>query len=93
MVAPFYNAIRGGLLDPVDANAKKLPLGLGEYGCIADPRRPDWFKAIPSQAKAYPALVSLGYFNSGSWASLGTDSTSIAAFGTAGKDAWLHPRG
>ncbi len=93
MVAPFYNAIRGGLLDPVDVNAKKLPLGLGEYGCIADPRRADWFKAIPSQAKAYPALVSLGYFNSGSWASLGTDSASIAAFGTAGKDAWLHPRG
>jgi len=93
MIAPFYNAIRGGLLDPVDANAKKLPLGLGEYGCIADPRRPDWFKAIPSQAKAYPALVSLGYFNSGSWAALGTDSTSIAAYGTAGKDAWFHTRG
>ena len=36
IVAPFYNAIRGGLLDPVDANAKKLPLGLGEYGCVAD---------------------------------------------------------
>ena len=92
IVAPFYNAIRGGLLDPVDANAKKLPMGLGEYGCIADSRRPDWFKAIPSQARTFPALVSLGYFNSGSWGSLGTDSTSIAAFGTAGKDAWFHTR-
>ena len=50
LVAPFYNAIRGGLLDPVDANAKKLPLGLGEYGCIADPRRADWFKAIPARS-------------------------------------------
>jgi hypothetical protein len=92
MVAPFYNSIRGGLLDPVDIGAKKLPMGLGEYGCVADPRRPDWFKAIPSQARSYPALVSLGYFNSGSWAYLGTDSTSIAAFGTAGKDAWFHTR-
>ena len=71
LVAPFYNAIRGGLLDPVDANAKKLPLGLGEYGCIADSRRPAWFKAIPSQIRSFPALVSIGYFNSGSWGSLG----------------------
>jgi hypothetical protein len=91
MVAPFYNAIRGGLLDPVDATAKKLPLGLGEYGCIADSRRPAWLQAIPSQARSYPGLVSLGYFNSGSWGALG-DSASIAAFGTAGKDAWLHTR-
>ncbi|WP_408651233.1 carbohydrate binding domain-containing protein [Jatrophihabitans sp.] len=91
MVAPFYNAIRGGLLDPVDTTAKKLPMGLGEYGCIADPRRPDWFKAIPSQIRSYPGLVSLGYFNSGSWGALG-DSTSIAAFGTAGKDSWFHTR-
>lgn len=93
IVAPFYNAIRGGLLDPVDASAKKLPLGLGEYGCVADSRRPAWLKAIPSQARSFPALVSLGYFNSGSWGSLGTDTTSIAAFGTAGKDAWFHTRG
>lgn len=93
MVAPFYNAIRGGLLDPVDATAKKLPLGLGEYGCIDDSRRADWLKAIPSQARSYPALVSLGYFSSGSWGALHTDSVDTAAFGTAGKDAWLHPRG
>lgn len=93
IVAPFYNAIRGGLLDPVDANAKKLPLGLGEYGCIADPRRPDWFKAIPGQIKSFPALVSIGYFNSGSWGALGTDSAAISAYGTAGKDAWFHTRG
>lgn len=93
IVAPFYNAIRGGLLDPVDATAKKLPLGLGEYGCVADPRRPAWFKAIPSQIRSFPALVTIGYFNSGSWGSLGTDTTSIAAFGTAGKDGWFHTRG
>ncbi len=92
IVAPFYNAIRGGLLDPVDANAKKLPLGLGEYGCVADSRRPAWLQAIPSQARTFPALVSLGYFNSGSWAALG-DTASITAFGTAGKDGWLHTRG
>lgn len=91
MVAPFYNSIRGGLLDPVDVTAKKLPFGLGEYGCIADPRRPDWLKAIPSQARLYPGLVSLGYFNSGSWGALG-DSASVTAFGTAGKDAWFHTR-
>jgi hypothetical protein len=42
MIAPFYNSIRGGLLDPVDTTAKKLPLGLAEYGCIADSRRPAW---------------------------------------------------
>ena len=93
MVAPFYNAIRGGLLDPVDSTAKKLPLGLGEYGCIDDPRRADWLKAIPSQARAYPALVSLGYFSSGSWGALHADSVDTAAFGTAGKDAWFHTRG
>ena len=93
IVAPFYNAIRGGLLDPVDATAKKLPMGLGEYGCVADPRRPAWLKAIPSQARTFPALVSIGYFDSGSWGSLGNDTTSIAAFGTAGKDAWFHTRG
>jgi hypothetical protein len=92
IVAPFYNAIRGGLLDKVDTTARKLPLGLGEYGCIADSRRPAWLKAIPSQARSYPGLVSLGYFNSGSWGSLGTDTYSIAAFGTAGKDAWFHTR-
>ena len=92
IVAPFYNAIRGGLLDPVDPTAKKLPLGLGEYGCVADPRRPAWLKAIPSQARTFPALVTIGYFNSGSWGSLGSDNTSIAAFGTAGKDAWFHTR-
>jgi hypothetical protein len=92
MVAPFYNAIRGGLLDPVDTAAKRLPLGLGEYGCVDDPRRPDWLKAIPSQARNYPALVSLGYFSSGSWAALHTDSIDTAAFGTAGKDAWFHTR-
>jgi hypothetical protein len=91
IVAPFYNAIRNGLLDPVDITAKKLPMGLGEYGCIADSRRPAWLKAIPSQARSYPGLVSVGYFNSGSWGALG-DTTSIAAFGTAGKDAWLHTR-
>jgi hypothetical protein len=79
-------------LDPVDATAKKLPMGLGEYGCVADPRRPAWLKAIPSQVRTYPALVSIGYFNSGSWGSLGSDTTSIAAFGTAGKDAWFHTR-
>jgi hypothetical protein len=92
IIAPFYNAIRGGLLDPVDITAKKLPLGLGEYGCVADSRRPAWLKAIPSQARSFPALVSLGYFDSGSWGSLGTDTTSIAAFGTAGKDPWFHTR-
>jgi hypothetical protein len=92
IVAPFYDAIRGGLLDPVDPTAKKLPLGLGEYGCVADPRRPAWLKAIPSQARTFPALVSIGYFNSGSWGSLGNDTTSIAAFGTAGKDPWFHTR-
>jgi hypothetical protein len=92
IVAPFYNAIRGGLLDPVDATAKKLPLGLGEYGCIPDSRRPAWFKAIPSQVRSFPALVSLGYFNSGSWGSLGTDTNSIAAFGVAGQNTWFHTR-
>jgi hypothetical protein len=92
IVAPFYNAIRGGLLDPVDATAKKLPMGLGEYGCVADPRRPAWLKAVPSQIRSFPALVTIGYFNSGSWGSLGSDTTSIAAFGTAGKDAWFHTR-
>jgi hypothetical protein len=91
IVAPFYNAIRGGLLDPVDVTAKKLPLGLGEYGCVADSRRPAWLKAIPSQARNFPALVSLGYFNSGSWGALG-DTSSVAAFGTAGQDGWLHTR-
>lgn len=93
IVAPFYNAIRGGLLDPVDATANKLPLGLAEYGCVADSRRPAWFKAIPSQIRSFPALVTIGYFNSGSWGSLGSDNTSIAAYGTAGKDAWFHTRG
>ena len=92
MVAPFYNAFKGGLLDRVDTSAKNLPLGLGEYGCIDDPRRADWLKAIPSQARAYPALVSLGYFSSGSWGALHTDSVDTAAFGTAGKDAWFHTR-
>jgi hypothetical protein len=92
MIAPFYNAIRGGLLDPVDSTAKKLPLGLAEYGCIADSRRPAWLQAIPSQARSYPALVSIGYFNSGSWGALG-DSASVTAFGTAGKDAYLKTRG
>ena len=93
MVAPFYNSIRGGLLDRVDANAKKLPLGLGEYGCIDDPRRADWLKAIPSQARSYPGIVSLGYFSSGSWGALHTDTVDTAAFGTAGRDAWLRTRG
>lgn len=93
MVAPFYNSIRGGLLDPVDATAKKLPLGLGEYGCIDDPRRADWLKAIPSQARSYPGLVSLGYFSSGSWGALHTDTTDTAAFGVAGRDPWLKTRG
>jgi hypothetical protein len=93
MVAPFYNAIRGGLLDPVDTSAKKLPFGLGEYGCIDDPRRADWLKAIPSQARAYPGIVSLGYFSSGSWGALHTDTVDTAAFGAAGKDAWLRTRG
>ena len=92
IVAPFYNSIRGGLLDPVDPTAKKLPMGLGEYGCIADSRRPAWLQAIPSQARSYPGLVSIGYFNSGSWGALG-DSASVTAYGTAGKDAYLHPRG
>jgi hypothetical protein len=92
IVAPFYNAIRNGLLDPVDITAKKLPMGLGEYGCIADSRRPAWLQAIPSQARSYPGLVSIGYFNSGSWGALG-DSASVTAYGTAGKDAYLHPRG
>lgn len=92
IVAPFYNAIRGGVLDRVDTSAKRLPLGLAEYGCIADPRRADWLKAIPSQARNFPALVSLGYFSSGSWGALDNDPTAIAAFGVAGKDAWLNPR-
>ncbi|HEY0168935.1 MAG TPA: hypothetical protein VGB75_17965 [Jatrophihabitans sp.] len=93
MVAPFYNSIRGGLLDPVDVTAKKLPFGLGEYGCIDDPRRADWLKAIPSQARSYPGIVSLGYFSSGSWGALHTDTVDTAAFGTAGKDVWLRTRG
>ena len=49
IVAPFYNAIRGGVLDRVDSSAKRLPLGLGEYGCIADSRRPAWLR--PSRAR------------------------------------------
>lgn len=92
IVAPFYNAIRGGLLDPVDPTAKQLPLGLGEYGSIPDSRRAAWLRAIPSQIKAFPALVTIGYFNSGSWGSFGNDSASIAAFGAAGKDSWFHTR-
>lgn len=92
IVAPFYNAIRGGVLDRVDTSAKRLPLGLAEYGCIADPRRANWLKAIPSQARNFPALVSLGYFSSGSWGALDNDPTAIAAFAAAGKDPWLNPR-
>lgn len=93
LVAPFYNAIRNGVLDGVDTSAKRLPLGLAEYGCIADSRRANWLKAIPSQARSFPALVSLGYFSSGSWGNLENDSTATAALATAGKDSWLHPRG
>lgn len=93
MVAPFYNSIRGGLLDAVDPTAKRLPFGLGEYGCIDDPRRADWLKAIPSQARAYPGIVALGYFSSGSWGALHTDTVDTAAFGTAGRDPWLRTRG
>jgi hypothetical protein len=93
IVSPFYNAFRGGVLDNVDSTAKKLPLGLGEYGCIADSRRPAWLKAVPSQARSFPALIAIDYFNSGSWGAFGTDSASISAFGVEGQDAWFHTRG
>lgn len=89
MVDPFYRAIKGGVLDKVDTKAKTLPLGLGEYGCVADPRRTAWLRAIPDELKAYPGIVSIGYFSSGSWGSIHQDGAATAAFAEAGRNGYL----
>ncbi len=92
-VGPFYRAVKGGLLDKVDPNAKYLPMGLGEYGCVADSRRPAWLRSIPTELRSFPGIVSLGYYSSGSWGALHDDSAAVSAFAEAGRHWYLKTRG
>lgn len=89
LVTPMYSALRAGLLDSVDPSAKNLRYGLGEFGSVADPRRPQWLRDIPGQIKMFPQMTYVNYYSSGSWGQLHDDPASLDALGTALRDPYF----
>lgn len=75
----MYAALDAGMLDKVDPSAKHLRRGLGEFGSVADRRRPAWLRAIPSDMKRLPKLVYVNYYSSGSWGALHEDDAAMRA--------------
>lgn len=77
----FYHRLDNGLLG---ATAAAKPRMLGEFGCMPDPRRPAWFRAVPSAFQQLPKLKAAEYFNSGTWGAFYPgDAASTSAFGSA----------
>jgi hypothetical protein len=80
----FYDELDSGLLGPAAAEKPRL---LGEYGCMADPRRTEWLRQVPAALEQLPRLKLAIYFNSGSWAAL--DAAGVKALGDAGRDPYV----
>ena len=92
IIAPFYDAVRAGLLDPVDRTAARLPLGLAEYGVVDDPRREAWLRSVPEALEDRPQIVYANYFSSGSWAALHDDPRAVDALREAAGHPWMQTR-
>jgi hypothetical protein len=81
-----FNRTYQWLADLPSSSASK-PVWIAEWGCDADPRRPQYFAEVADAISRLPRISYLSYFNSTWGAISGADTTSMQALA----DCFDHP--